>query len=287
MKYSCPGKIFLLGEYAVLEGMPALVAALPPRFELRRGEGIPQFHPESPVARLLAWLHGRGVAISGFAFEDPLDGRGGFGASTAQFATLYRWAAETQGWERSWRAAWTLYRELTVVREGVPPSGADLVAQWEGGVVRFDPSTSTVEKIGRENRELLVFSATRQEGRKVATHDHLNGLRGRGFSSLRPALDLGLVAASAGDWRAFGRAMNTYGDTLAALGLEIPETARDRRELSKLPGVLGVKGAGALQSDAVLVQLEPEADRAPVLSLARELNLELVVDGVGLEKGIE
>jgi mevalonate kinase len=287
MKFSCPGKIFLLGEYAVLRGMPALVATLPPRFTLTVGEGAPEFHPESPVARLMTWLRDRGVALPAFEFEDPLQGRGGLGASTAQFATLYRWAAETQGWDHSWRAVWSLYRELTTPKEGVPPSGADLIAQWEGGLVCFDPSTSTVEKMDFEGRELLVFSATGQTGRKVATHHHLSGLGGEGFSSLRPALDAGLAATRAGDLRALGRAMNTYGDALAALGLEVSETARDRREFANLPGVLGVKGAGALQSDAVLVLVEPDADRAPVLALARELKLELAANGIGREKGIE
>lgn len=32
--YTIPGKVFLLGEYAVLFGSPAIVAAVEPRFEM-------------------------------------------------------------------------------------------------------------------------------------------------------------------------------------------------------------------------------------------------------------
>jgi mevalonate kinase len=226
--------------------------------------------------------------VPAFSFQDPLAGRGGLGASTAQFALVYRALAESQGWELSWKAVWKFYRELTATAPGVPPSGADLAAQWEGGVVRFDISSLSIEKPNPDFdwAGLLVFSATSQSGRKVATHRHLGDLSGKDFSSLEPSLRAGFGAVEAADSRAFGRAMAAYGDALAAMGLEVDATAADRREFSRLPGVLGVKGAGALQSDAILVMMERGADHAAVIECARMRGLVLAADGLVWEKGV-
>ena len=63
---SIAGKVILLGEYAVLTGLPALVAAIPPRFKMRsalrlnsRGFDF-QEHPRSPLGRLRAWANREG-----------------------------------------------------------------------------------------------------------------------------------------------------------------------------------------------------------------------------------
>src|SRR5688572_16696131 len=65
--YSIPGKTFLIGEYAVLaqdsiqnsKKMPAVIAAVAPRFSLRvipGRRGLADFAiPGSPVAKLLDW----------------------------------------------------------------------------------------------------------------------------------------------------------------------------------------------------------------------------------------
>ncbi|MCC7440036.1 MAG: hypothetical protein IT285_00295 [Bdellovibrionales bacterium] len=89
---SCPAKLFLTGEYAALWGGPALVAAVPARgfgLELAPVSGsrhVHAFAPGSPAARLIerAGTLSEGRALE-FRFRDPWAGRGGWGASTAQF----------------------------------------------------------------------------------------------------------------------------------------------------------------------------------------------------------
>jgi mevalonate kinase len=88
-----PSKTFLAGEYLALCGGPSLVLNTPPVFELycqvtddTRLEGI---HPESPAGRFWA-DHQSSFANLTLQFMDPHQGRGGFGASTAQFAMLYQ-----------------------------------------------------------------------------------------------------------------------------------------------------------------------------------------------------
>src|SRR4051812_12557045 len=101
---SSPGKVFVLGEYAVLDGRPAVVASVGPRFSMDVREGTAPFHPhpQSPVARLMDWADRAGAYDSSemkLDFQDPFHGAGGFGASTAQFALAYRVLAAGAGWD--------------------------------------------------------------------------------------------------------------------------------------------------------------------------------------------
>lgn len=300
--FSAPGKVFLLGEYAVLTGLPAVVAAVGPRFQLlaERTEDLADseargFHPKSPAAKLLDWASSMRAPIDELQlrFEDPFEGAGGFGASTAQFALAYRAISEAERWENSWERVWRLYRELTSGAGLFAPSGADLVAQWEGGVVVFEPGAiegPRAERIPGGLNSVLVFSATNQPGRKIATHEHLAALSIEGrlqelAHSLRAPLDAGLAALRSGSMPELGRAFTAYGDALAKAGLEIEATASDRAAFAEIPGVLGVKGAGAMQADAILVVIEENA-REKVLDLAESRGLELVSDGIGSEPGV-
>src|SRR4051812_47804624 len=103
---SSPGKVFILGEYAVLEGRPAVIASVGPRFRMkldREGARGPAPHPQSPVSRLMDWAGRAGIPgiqdleDLSLDFEDPFDGAGGFGSSTAQFALAYRVLSELSG----------------------------------------------------------------------------------------------------------------------------------------------------------------------------------------------
>jgi mevalonate kinase len=282
---SIPGKAFLLGEYAALAGLPAVVAALGPRFELHAGDAGPEagadgFAAESPAGKLLAG------AGRGFRFRDPYEGAGGFGASTAQFALAYQ--ALGSG-PLTAEAAWRKYRELS------SGSGADLVAQWLGGVTLFDPRGGFhAEDLSRslDWSWLLVFSATGIAGRKTQTHSHLAGLAAdvpRLGARLLPLVENALAAIRNGDDLGLGLLMDGYAQALSREGLEAPETRADREALRLLPGVLGAKGSGARLSDAVLVLLERGTiHRRLVIEEAEKRGLRLVRDGLERrEEGIQ
>jgi mevalonate kinase len=297
-----PGKVFLLGEYAVLLGLPCVAVALGPRFRARyvAGGRLAEIHPESPAGKLLAWSEKsvapeiRKKALTDLTFEDPLEGAGGFGASTAQFALIHYAMGASAGWDMSWSAAWKLYRELTRKETDLKsPSGADLVAQWRGGVTWFDPSARVADDLFTcaDFSGLMIFSATAQAGRKVATHTHLDSLNSADWKeSLEPVTRAGVQAIRSGDLQGLGRAMNDYAQALHRLNLEIPSTTADRRAIAALPGVLGVKGAGAMQADAVLVLVDPEAGsgaRERVRELAESRGLRLASNGLSKVEGLK
>jgi mevalonate kinase len=296
---SIPGKIFVLGEYAVLADRPAIVATLGPRFHMSHSRSevepvsvdIPALHPRSPAGRLLAWARERGLPELQHSFVDPHQGAGGFGASTAQFALVYQKYSRLAGFEASAMGARKLYREL-MQDEALVPSGADLVAQWSGGVICFDPGEATIRSFWRQFgwQDLLVFSASH---RKVATHDHLAGLADGGFSIARDsALISSLdevvrhVIAAPQDQASLGQALNEYADLLYQAGLELEAAHADREALSALPDVLGVKGTGALLADAVVVLIAPDAPREMIIEKARSRGLKLIADGLEEQAGV-
>ena len=298
---SIAGKVFILGEYAVLADRPALIAAVGPRFSLRL-PGRNAIHPRSPAGRLIARLKSRGVDAPAFTFEDPYAGAGGFGASTAQFALVYQACARVAGLELTALAARALYRELmsepdTDSNVAIPPSGADLIAQWSGGVTLYAPARGSIQSMERNWNwnNLIVFSATGLPGRKVATHEHLEKLATFGFvgatapSRLPDALEAVLDQTLGQDAAKLGHAMIRYAELLHDAGLEVDAARQDRLALQDLPGVLGAKGAGAMLADAVIVLMSDDSSaeaRAAVVSAAKARGLRLIADGLESQKGI-
>lgn len=289
---SCPGKVFLWGEYGILAGLPAWVLAVGPRFQANWGKNqggdarkpfVP--HPESPLGRLLsrfaetfphaadrvAWFR------ENFVFQDAHSGWGGFGGSTAEFILGAQALGLVSEGASSAEALWRIYRELHS-SEPVLPSGADLLSQVRGGLTQIqllEPAQVAgrlkIELLPRGSwlKGLMLFSASQIPGRKVATHRHLPELKDRGFfepsSPLVRALEPSLSQISTNlsnsgtvDLRALGRGVDSFAEAIRELGLEHPATWSDRKHLRALPGVFGVKGLGALQADAVLVLAEPD-----------------------------
>jgi hypothetical protein len=290
---SVPSKVFLLGEYAVLTGAPAWVSAVAPRFQFsKNADATAAFHPDSPAGRLLreAPLSGSRSASLVGEFSDPWAGRGGFGGSTAEFAIVaYHLGI------RSPLEAWHLYRKQS---EGAPearrPSGADLLSQWSGGTIEWNPKSETLSDLSEAFREfpVLIFSATHLPNRKTVTHTHLDTLSSASasFETLLPALERAHHGLESRDWSEVGHAFSAYADSLAHLGLESPVVRNERLAISRQPGVRGVKGCGSLQTDAMIVvmnSLDSPETESLIAFAAEECSLRLLARGLSVrEPGI-
>ncbi len=286
MRVSIPGKIFLMGEYGVLVGLPAWVVAVGPRFTLE--SDVPEYlevHSESPAGRYLE----KSSPIRG-RFTDPWKGLGGFGRSTAEFAL----AAYSRG-IRDPLNAWEEYKRVNAgTSSGIPPSGADLIAQWSGGAIEWNPEKKSITDLSAKSSELplLVFSATHLENRKTLTHSHLMTL---GLTGLREGLTPSVTRAFQGlhekNHFEVGKAITDFAVALSSLGLEAPFVKKEREALLRIPGVIGVKGCGALQTDATLIMVDSlENGRridAVVEYAEREFGLKLLSRGLKLEPGIQ
>lgn len=308
---SCPSKVFLMGEYSVLWGQPALLLGLEPSFSMSVSvdsrEGFSAWGKDflssrSPAGILMRAFQDRLAVVEKcplyFQFKDPIQGKGGLGASTAQFLlilqSVYRLANMS---DPTLSRILELYRDLSVAvsESSLQPSGADLVTQAMGKGVVFRPSKESlavsIDVSGLEH-QLMVFLATSQSRRKVPTHEHLVGLNRLGpqriFSDrwLETALSWTQAAQKAlqnSHWEELGAAMSGYGQFLCESELESKTATEDRLFFQEVPGVLGVKGAGALLSDVLCVLLkaglspsEERELRANVILEAEKRNLSLI-----------
>ncbi|MNJ98587.1 hypothetical protein D3C87_163540 [compost metagenome] len=257
--FSVPGKTFLAGEYLALSGGPTLVFASEPRFELTVENGTgkhEEIHADSP-AGLFIRKHQDYFKAFDLKFNDPYQGKGGFGASTAQFLSVYAMNA----WRESvhhepqqlldYKHLLESYYEVAWNGQGTRPSGADLIGQLKGNLTLFEKSAGKISIMPWPFGDLDF--ALVHTGNKVATHEHLKSLGEFSTSSLEKAfaeIRHGLEN-HASDEVISG--VNNYSQALQALGFTCAETLVLLQETRQVPGVKAVKGCGALGADVILV----------------------------------
>jgi hypothetical protein len=265
-----PSKSFIVGEYAVVEGAPALLLAHSPFFVASFSPGAskrPSFHPDSPAGKYFAAKPAQGS----ISFTDPHGGKGGFGASGAEFLSVFAASKSAPAKEEerialAW-AAWDASREF-------PGSGADILTQAygindEGFFLAIDTKKRSLQRInaGGLNLTLSLFHT----GKKLPTHEQKQP-SGLPLTELA-AISLETTAAlSAKNAASFCSGIKAYGALLAKLGLLAPHSAQ---ALAQLPPVAAAKACGAMGSDVLLV-LHEKQDLAPwakANSLAEILSL--------------
>lgn len=268
-RFRCAGKVFIVGEYACIEGGPAIVTTVAPEFSLRvthdssqRQHKLP-FADQSPAG---LYLSTKRSALEGVRLEwvDPYAAPIGVGSSSAQFLLSVAAVADLEGSPKPTPAEiLKLYWETVDDTQGIRPSGVDVVAQWVGGplVVINEPfSSRPIDRWSGNAAFVMAFTGT-----KAKTHEHLKDLAARGFpKSYRPMLHrLNAVTTEAiKSWetrneRILGLSLNRYQQILAEASLAPADFMEKLTELQKWPGVLGCKGTGAQGGDCVLFLVEP------------------------------
>jgi hypothetical protein len=262
---SVPGKSFLAGEYLALKGGASLIFNSKPRFEFSAkpgSGGVEGIHPDSPAGKLIH-DHRDFFAKYNLSFLDPYQGRGGWGASTAQFLmtfVLNEWRASceletfkslsiSRLLESYWKYAWN--------GQGLRPSGADLVAQYKGSLCLFERRTGLVGVYGWTFGD--IDFALIPTGQKIATHEHLKTLAEFDEAPLELAMKSIQQALESGDSAEFVGGIRANAQALADLGFTAPHTQGLCREMLQRPGVLAAKGCGAMGADVMLVVYQKTA----------------------------
>ncbi len=255
----------------MLESGPAVVLTFPPFFELHarpaKGPTTCPFHPDSPAGKY--WSQKAGLAD--LSFTDPYHGKGGMGASSAEFAALGLEAGGKNPWE-----IWRDYHKLAP-----KCSGVDLLAQLfhtseEAQVQLIAPALRMHEilPLPFSHRETLFVLHT---GQKLSTHCHLESL-----DKKVPAMDLNLLTNESRFLAGprWGEQLNRYGEALAAAGLESEYTRKLLEVLRISPGVYGAKGSGAMGADLIVLLAATES--APALQEKFSLlGLEIIFSQAG------
>lgn len=270
--FRCAGKVFIVGEYACIEGGPALVTTVAPEFSLRvfrddSKESCPSpFAAQSPAGLYLAKKQDV-TKNTRFEWLDPYVTPIGVGSSSAQFLLTVAAIAKLEGKPLpSSEQVLRLYWDIVGDTQGLRPSGVDVLAQWMGGPVLVcnEPFSARRLRAWNPNKAGFVLAFT---GKKAKTHDHLKELRERGFpQSFRNIMQrLSVVTAEAAnfweasDERNLGLALNRYQEILTDGALSPADFARQVAEAQKWAGVLGCKGTGAQGGDCILFLAEASA----------------------------
>lgn len=289
---SVPGKSFLAGEYLAIRGGPSLVFASEPRFELQVTPGRGQHQglsEESPAGKLLN-DHRDFFKNYDLVFRDPHHGRGGWGASTAQFLTcfvVWEWKEScaleslkslsfSRLLENYWKYAWS--------GEGQRPSGADMIGQYTGALTYFDPQSARVSKHGWPFHQLEM--ALIPTGHKVATHDHLRGLGDFPVHELQIAIADIIQGLKNVDETGFVGGLRRYGKALADLHFVAPTTAKILEKLKACPDILASKGCGAMGADILLVVYHKNK-REAVAKFLRQQDLTPTTTDKDLSAGLD
>jgi phosphomevalonate kinase len=273
LKTSCvaraPGKLVVLGEYAVLHGVPALVLAVDRNAQASVApseEALCELEVRAPAPRRSTFAVG---AQSGVALVDLVCAEIGrppkLGAWRATVDTAAFFSGETKlGLGSSaaalcvWAGAWSRYlrrvghdfpeatlEQLIALHRALQDggSGIDIAASFTGGVIEFqlDPSAS-MPRIGSVRLPNSVGFAGIFAGRSASTPELL--ARYRTFRAERPTAatavldrlraiaEAGIAAARGDDADAFTAAIREYGRALGDLGIAIGAeivTAEHRR----------------------------------------------------------
>lgn len=283
IRFSAPSKTFLAGEYAVLSGGPALVINSEPRFSLIAKPGAGErhgIHADSPAGK---WISRQSALLGDWDLEfvDPHAGRGGFGASSAQFlfvhalATFLQISVSRAMEGLNMNALLEDYKSMAME----PASGADVLAQAAGGIARVAAGSASALAWPYADLDFAVI----RTGKKINTHEHLAQL------SLEPLR--ALVAPATAVVEKFGsdeflRTLQMFSLQLRELGLQAPETLALLSQIEAQPWCKVAKGCGALGADTVLV-IFARKDKPEVFDFFSRCGLEIVADSSRESAGLE
>lgn len=274
------GKIFLVGEHAVVHGEPALAAALsvgvaaeivdgPPGVECAAWDLNVDCGDGSPVGEALGALtRTLGVTPRRVRLDAELPAGAGLGSSAAMAVAAGRALAAADGATPSAEELADAATASERVFHG-NPSGVDHTVAIHGGLLRYvrgTPPTFAPVDVGRAFRVVVAQVAPGANTGKmvagVAAQRERLGEVGRGLHQL-----IGAVVSDAerairvGDLAGLGELMTVDHHLLGAIGVSTP--ALDRAcHAARAAGALGAKLTGAGGGGCMIALVGAETDTA-------------------------
>lgn len=277
MILSCPSKTFLCGEYAVLEeGVgTGLMITHGPRFELHAVEQSEPVSADENIARMgVHPLSPAGIYFGKnrdlfkrlqLKFIDPHEGRGGFGASGAQFVLIWSLAQIEMHIEPRVEALFEEFKRCDTSHS----SGSDVISQFIGGLVFVAPYKVTDSaRIRWPFRDLSVLIVP--TGKKLLTQEA--GLRKASeleLSFLNEHVDEVLAGIELQDVNSFLEGLFDFSSEMTRLGLVAEHSGKMLSEWQTLPGLRFSKGCGSMAADTVIFVVDQAQEPAAVAELSQ------------------
>jgi len=249
MKFVCPAKTFIFGEYIALLGGPTLIATTKPDFELHIDESdkteLIGIHPNSPAGKFYQ-SEKDFFAHKKISFHDPYHGLGGYGASSAQFVLLYR----ARYGDTHWQQLLNAYHQFAWNGEGIKPSGADVIAQATGDITEFFARENILKKHAWPFSD-AQFSILHTQ-KKLATHEHLKNLSLSDLGDLEEIALQGIQAFKDANLNLFCDSIQNYQLALSQQGWLADHSRTLLDEHLKKSETLAAKACGAMGADTIL-----------------------------------
>ena len=255
IEISCPAKTFIVGEYAALDGGPAIVLNTSPRFTCRIRKnskaGKPKLAENSPAGQ---WIRKNPNDFQTVQMDwfDIYNNKGGLGFSSAQFNILYAYSfilREGSIDQIQPHEIWRSYRSLQF--EGFVPSGADVITQWVGGVCIFEQDPLSVETLTSSLPEL--YCSVLRTGEYFETHKYLKNFKLSDVSDLKKISQQGVQAIKQRDETAFIEAVNDYRKGLQAKNYVTPKSQEILDRLKSIKAIKACKGCGAMGAETLII----------------------------------
>lgn len=296
MKLTVPSKTFLLGEYGVLKKSPAIVICTGPCFEMHvEPKSEPSDQNEligidlESIAGRFYRTHIKFFKNFRINFIDPWKTSGGFGASSAQFGLLYALKHKmtphdlnTVSYEflNNMRI---IFRDMSWHGVGLPPSGADLIAQWVGGVCHLDFENQIAESMKWSSRLSFVIIKTQN---KISTHIHLQDIEDLMDQEYALIAKRGVNALKNNDDRNIQLAIQAQFQLLERNELITPESREVIKQIYNSGLAQATKGCGAMGADVILSLVKKE-NLQQFLAWCDSKKLTIVATENNLSKGLQ
>ena len=255
IEISCPAKTFIIGEYAVLDGGPAIVLNTSPRFvcRIQKSSTVDKINlaENSPAGQ---WIkkHPQDFHSVQLEWVNDYGGKGGLGFSSAQFNILYAYSfilREGHIDQITPQEVWRNYRNLEF--DGFIPSGADIITQWVGGVTVFEKSPLSIETLTSSLPDLdcLVL----RTGDFFETHKYLKTFELGDVSDLKKIAQMAVTAMKQREETAFISAVNDYRSALKKKKYVTSKSEEILNRLEKVKAIKAVKSCGAMGAETLIV----------------------------------
>ena len=254
--FSFPSKTFLTGEYAVLEGAPAVLVNTLPRLHFsvtnKKNSSLnTSFHTDSPAGQYLN-KHLNKMKNYHISCSYPHNQQGGFGSSSAEFNISYLLTQNVNPSKKtSQDFLFKLGNEYRALHfEGKTPSGADVVSQWVGKVCifSFKPFLVQTFKWPFFDLDFLIL----RTGLHLKTWEHLKALKSN-YSDLIPLSVKSADCVRNSDKKGFLESINQYTFYLNKNKLIHENTNVFLKKIQSIPEIIVAKGCGAMGAESVCV----------------------------------
>ncbi|MDE0150885.1 MAG: hypothetical protein OXK80_00090 [Bdellovibrionales bacterium] len=296
---SFPSKTFLIGEYAVMEGAPALLVNTRPRFQFDIQYPVKKsfhpFHKDSPAGLL---IEENKKVFSSVSIQYSQNYKSGFGLSGAEFNCVYLLSALFKGVSvEDIDCLDILEKYLSFVipdlirNPVVPVSLRSAVSVGTCTASSSSPHhTSSPRRRGSSHSiipsgadivsqwlgKVCIFSkpsiaesmdwpfrdlsfALIRTGENLQTWKHLENLKQKNFSQLKEISFVALEALRSSSESLFVQSIQDYRKALEEESLIHPSTTKILQELDSHPEILAAKGCGAMGAEVISVFFRKDA----------------------------